>query len=424
MPLPVASATPKCLLERWPGMNRSPLINLGVFAGAGGLTIGLAESGIETHRLYELDDACCATLKHNSADSDSPIQAEIHNEDVSTVDWSDVRAPVGLLAGGPPCQPFSRGGKHLGNRDGRDQFPAILRAVRALTPAVVLLENVFGLLRPSFKWYLEYVQRQLAHPWCTPRHEEEPSSHLARLRALRGIDPEYKVARWTFNSADFGVAQVRLRVFLVAVRVELPTIAPPIATHSRGALLDAQRNGSYWKDRGLNRKGRESIPVRASVRSDVSFVSDPAPWVTVRDALDGMAAPATSSGSQDNHWLIPGARLYRGHTGSELDWPAKTIKAGVHGVPGGENVVLLDDGTHRYFTLREMARIQGFRDHYEFPVARSRAISQIGNAVPRPLARAIGLVLAPILGRDFESPSRVAARPIPAPYSLESHNVA
>jgi DNA (cytosine-5)-methyltransferase 1 len=405
-------------------VNRSPFINLGLFAGAGGLTIGLAEAGIETHHVYELDDGCCTTLERNSTGPDAIVRAEIHNDDVSSVDWSKLSAPVGLLAGGPPCQPFSRGGKHLGNRDGRDEFPAIFRAVRALSPAIVLLENVFGLLRPSFEWYLEYVERQLAHPSCAPLPEEEPGSHLARLRALRGTAAEYRVVRWTFNSADFGVAQVRLRVFLVAVRVDLPSIVQPIGTHSRGALLDAQRDGSYWKARGLKCKKRESIPVRAAVRSNVSFVSNPAPWVTVRDALAGLPAPATSPGARDNHWLIPGARLYRGHTGSELDWPAKTIKAGVHGVPGGENVVLLDDGTHRYFTLREMARIQGFPDRYEFPVARSRAISQIGNAVPCPLARAIGRELAPRLAPDVDTSCRFARQSIPAASSLESRNVA
>ena len=405
-------------------MNRSPFINLGLFAGAGGLTIGLAEAGIETHHIYELDEGCCTTLEHNSVGSGALIRAEIHNEDVSAVEWPDMSAPVGLLAGGPPCQPFSRGGKHLGNRDERDQFPAILKAIRELRPAVVLLENVFGLLRASFESYLEYIERQLVHPSCAPWPDEEPSSHLARLRALRGIAPEYRLVRWTFNSADFGVAQVRLRVFLVAVRVDLPAIAPPIGTHSRGALLEVQRDGSYWKARGLSPKVRKSIPVRAAVRSEVSFVSNPSPWVTVRDALDGLPAPATSPEVRDNHWLIPGARLYRGHTGTELDWPSKTIKAGVHGVPGGENVVLLDDGTHRYFTLREMARIQGFPDRYEFPVARSRAISQIGNAVPCPLARAIGLVLAPMLVLDVETSSRFSSPPELPSSSLEFRNVA
>ena len=405
-------------------MNPSALRNLGLFAGAGGLTIGLAEAGIETHHVYELDAGCCATLEHNSVGSAALVRAEIHEEDVSAVDWADVSDPVGLLAGGPPCQPFSRGGKHLGSFDVRDQFPAILRAVRELSPAVVLLENVFGLLRASFEWYLEYIERQLVHPSCAPWPDEDPSSHLARLRCLRGAMPEYRVARWTFNSADFGVAQVRLRVFLVAVRVDLPFVAPPVGTHSRGALLEAQRDGSYWRARGLDCKDRKSIPVRASVRSDVSFVSDPAPWVTVRDALDGLPSPSTSPEVRDNHWLIPGARLYRGHTGSELDWPAKTIKAGVHGVPGGENVVILDDGSHRYFTLREMARIQGFPDRYEFPVARSRAIAQIGNAVPCPLARAIGLVLVPILRPDAERSSRFSSRARPVPSSPESRDVA
>ena len=137
-------------------MNRSPFINLRLFAGAGGVTIGLAEAGIETHHIYELDEGCCTTLEHNSVDSGALIRAEIYNEDVSAVEWPAMSAPVGLLAGGPPCQPFSRGGKHLGNRDERDQFPAILKAIRELMPAVVLLENVFGLLRASFESYLEY----------------------------------------------------------------------------------------------------------------------------------------------------------------------------------------------------------------------------------------------------------------------------
>jgi len=73
-----------------------------------------------------------------------------------------------------------------------------------------------------------------------------------------------------------------------------------------------------------------------------------------------------------------------------LDWPAKTIKAGVHGVAGGENVLLLDNGRHRYFTLREMARLQGFPDDYDFTGPRSRIIGQIGNAVPVELARILG----------------------------------
>lgn len=95
-----------------------------------------------------------------------------------------------------------------------------------------------------------------------------------------------------------------------------------------------------------------------------------------------------------NHVGVPGARLYAGHTGNRLDWPAKTVKAGVHGVPGGEHVLLCSDGSHRYLTVRECARLQGFPDSYIFAGSRSEAMRQIGNAVPVPLGRLIAAQIA------------------------------
>ena len=73
------------------------------------------------------------------------------------------------------------------------------------------------------------------------------------------------------------------------------------------------------------------------------------------------------------------------------------MKAGVHGVPGGENVLLLDNNTHRYFTLREMARLQGFPDDYSFTGTRSQIIGQIGNAVPCKVAQIIARSLKRVL---------------------------
>jgi site-specific DNA-cytosine methylase len=78
---------------------------------------------------------------------------------------------------------------------------------------------------------------------------------------------------------------------------------------------------------------------------------------------------------------------------SPFDWPAKTIKAGVHGVSGGEAMIRFDDRSLRYFTVREAARMQGFRDD-EFPVARSRSMGAIGNAVAAPLAELLTRQLA------------------------------
>lgn len=90
-----------------------------------------------------------------------------------------------------------------------------------------------------------------------------------------------------------------------------------------------------------------------------------------------------------NHNHNPGARAYLGHTGSALDEPAKTLKAGDHGVPGGENMLLYADQTVRYFTVREAARLQTFPDHFLFSGSWSESMRQLGNAVPVRLAEAV-----------------------------------
>jgi DNA (cytosine-5)-methyltransferase 1 len=84
-----------------------------------------------------------------------------------------------------------------------------------------------------------------------------------------------------------------------------------------------------------------------------------------------------------------GPRQYAGHTGSPLDEPSKTLKAGVHGVPGGENMVVLADGSVRRFTVAEAARLQGFPEDVEFHGSNSEQMRQIGNAVPPMLTYAL-----------------------------------
>jgi len=137
------------------GLVKNGHVDIELFAGSGGMTLGLAREGLSPDHLFELDKHCCETLKHNAKGANPSVTGEVHPEDVSLVDWSRIQKPVRLLSGGPPCQPFSMGGKHLAERDGRNQFPAALRAIRELLPSVVLLENVPGLARESFRPYLD-----------------------------------------------------------------------------------------------------------------------------------------------------------------------------------------------------------------------------------------------------------------------------
>ena len=364
--------------------------DLELFTGAGGLSLGLAAAGFIAEHLFEKNARACATLKANK-ERGAGVRGEVHSVDVRDVDWSKIPTPVRLLAAGPPCQPFSLAGNHKGDQDHRNEFPATLRAVRELRPEHVLLENVQGLVRPSFRKYFDYILLQLSFPSFAPLSADEDwLAHLERLTChADGRAPEY-IVRWrVLNAADYGVPQLRTRTVIIASRADRPVVELPAPTHSRTALLVDQAAGTYWERHRLEAPSQEGPRVDPEeLRRDPS--ASLLPWRTVRDALSDLRAPGTTDADPLQHWIIPGARLYRGHRGSVLDWPSKTIKAGVHGVAGGENIVHLDDGSFRYFTLREMARIQGFPDTYAFEGPRSRIIGQIGNAVPFKLAEALG----------------------------------
>lgn len=118
----------------------------------------------------------------------------------------------------------------------------------------------------------------------------------------------------------------------------------------------------------------------------------PGPPPTLREALASLGPPSSSAFA--GH-VVHGAtaRSYKGHTPSSLDRPAKAVVAGVHGCPGGANTVRLDDGSVRYLTPRELARVQTLPDDYVLPTTWSVAVRQLGNAAPPALVRAFAAPL-------------------------------
>lgn len=370
--------------------------SLELFSGAGGLAKGLELAGAEHRAFVEWNRDACETLKLNY---DPTL---VHNVDVRHFDFSQIKN-VDFIAGGPPCQPFSMGGKHRGNEDSRDMFPYAIKAIRTLAPKAFIFENVKGLLRKSFSSYFNYIILQLTYPSLTKDGFLSWTKHLEALEALHtsGQNTElgYNVVYRLLNAADFGIPQKRERVVMVGIRRDLDVGWNfPSPTHTQDSLLwNKFVDESYWERHRVPKAKREQPP--PLLRSRITrlknrygfFEPEAKPWRTVRDAIGDLPNPGESYSSSryPDHIFKSGAKTYPGHTGSYIDAPSKTIKAGGHGVPGGENMLRNEDGSVRYFTVLEAKRIQTFPDDYTITGAWSEAMRQIGNAVPVELGRFI-----------------------------------
>jgi DNA (cytosine-5)-methyltransferase 1 len=350
----------------------------------------------------ELNPHACNTIRANKLRGfASVLEWPLMETDVHTVDFTKWNGGVEIVTGGPPCQPFSIGGKHLGSTDHRNLFPEAVRAVREIHPKAFVFENVKGLTRESFAKYFNYIILQLTFPTVTRRNNEEWINHLSRLERLltegTETDLHYKVAFRLLNAADYGVPQRRERVFIVGLRSDLEQAwSFPNPTHSREALLRSQfETEDYWERHRVARRWRQQCVRNAHGEkgTQMGFFADDSrePWRTVRDATFDLGEPSrdTNKCLFPNHVFQGGARAYPGHTGSPLDAPAKTLKAGDHGVPGGENMLLYPDGLVRYFTVRESCRLQTFPDQYVFDGSWTENMRQLGNAVPVKLGETV-----------------------------------
>jgi len=375
-----------------------------LFAGAGGLAMGMSRAGFRHAAVVEWDHHSCETFRHNQRLHAHDVDAwPLFEGDARSFDYSQVTDDVMVVSGGPPCQPFSMGGKARGFMDERDMFPEAVRAVRELRPKAFIFENVKGLMREAFTSYFEYIHLQLSHPELMRRGRESWEGHRARLEqhhTSKRVRSTYNVVFRLLNAADYGVPQKRERVFMVGFRSDLGAQwSFPEPTHTEAALLrDQWVTGDYWERHKVAKRNRPAPTERLQgriARLRTAPLLDAQPWATVRDAIADLPDPERNPRNKiPNHLFNPGARSYPGHTGSPLDVPAKTLKAGDHGVPGGENMLSRADGSVRYFTVREAARLQTFPDDFIFPGSWTETMRQLGNAVPVRLGEAVAASVA------------------------------
>lgn len=380
-----------------------------IFAGCGGLALGVADAGFTHDFIVERDTDSVETLNVNKKRRVKHVRHwEIEQCDTRELDFRPLEG-VDLLSGGPPCQPFSIGGKHLGPRDPRNMWPEAIRAIREIRPKAFLLENVRGLFRPDFSGYLDYIILQLTYPDFKSRSGETWRNHLARLRRYskgRGEGKgEYRVLTRAINAADYGAPQKRHRAIFIGIASEFGNNwIFPAPTHSQEALAWSKHiERDYWERHGVRRICEPSSESEAWVLKHLLALKEKPreyPWITVRDAIGDLPPPSKRE-KIAGHWQHPGAKAYPNHTGSNIDEPAKALKAGDHGVPGGENILASRNGKVRYFTIREMARLQGFPDDFVISGSWRAATRQLGNAVPTPVGQYMaGAILKIIRGNE------------------------
>jgi DNA (cytosine-5)-methyltransferase 1 len=352
-----------------PGVDsRSPTM-ICLFAGGGGLHLGLRQAGFQTVFATDWWQPAAETFTLNCPD------VTFHHGDVRHLTPSDVAELTGgtnidIVVGGPPCQGFSTLGDQLHGDPRNTFFEAFARVVRWTTPNAVLIENT------------SYLRSQYSG-----QYEQEITEALSALG--------YEVYVTTLNAADYGTPQLRRRVFFVGTRLRRP-FAWPEPTH---AALPARGLHPY-QTVGEAIMDLEDVEASANVPNHVALRHGEKVIARYKLIPEGGRMPPPQE-------LPPEIRRRNfGNTYKRLhrDKPALTL------VPGN-NAFPVHPTAHRSLTPREAARLQDFPDDYIFAGARNEQCKLVGNAVPVRLARHLGVALRAHIAAGEELPAARAAEP-------------
>jgi DNA (cytosine-5)-methyltransferase 1 len=334
-----------------------PTIDL--FAGVGGLSIGLREANFDVLAACEWDDDACDTFaKHHTA-------TDLIRGDLGSPEALEriraYRGTVRVVAGGPPCQPWSSGGLRRGGEDPRNGFPLFLKAVKDLQPDAFIMENVAGV-----------------------RRAEQRSYYDAFIRDLEALG--YSIALQEVNAADYGIPQNRRRVIAVGIRGR--SFVFPVPTHGPGRDFEHVVAGDVLSVDQIIGEPNSSI-VTFAMRPDLR----PNPY-------DGHLF---NGGGRPIQLSRPSPTLLASMGGNKTPWldtqnvvppyHAHLIRGGVPRkglVPGARRITVAEAAVLQTFEIPERSASDGIT----FAGRRSSQYKQVGNAVPPRLAMVIGTALA------------------------------
>ena len=314
--------------------------NIELFAGAGGLSLGLEKAGFEVVELVEFDHNACETLKKNRPGW-NVVEDDIHN-----VDFKPFKGIIDVVTGGAPCQAFSYAGKRKGFGDVRGTlFEEYARCVKEVHPKMFLFENVKGLLT-----------------------HDEGRTFKTIYSTLENLG--YSLSYAVLNACYYGVGQKRERLILIGIRNDLVgqiKFEFPKANSSVTTLREALKDVPKSKFTPYSKKKQEVL----------NLVPEGGCWVDlpVDVAKEYMGKSYYSGGGR------------RGMA-RRIAWdePCLTLTTS----PSQKQTERCHPEETRPFTVREYARIQSFPDEWKFVGSLSSQYKQIGNAVPVELARRIG----------------------------------
>lgn len=330
-------------------MNKfNKVTGLELFAGGGGLALGLEQAGVEALAVVEIDHEACETLRHNRPNW-TVIEADIHN-----VDFSEYKGKVDLVSGGAPCQAFSYAGKKLGFGDTRGTlFAEFARCVEQVQPKMFLFENVRGLL-----------SHDKGRTFATIKQTFE--------------DLNYGIQSKVLNACYYGVGQKRERIILIGIRNDLSetiSFSYPEPEDTRTTLREALKDCPLSEGQSYSESKYEVM----------KLVPPGGCWVDLPEdvAKQYMGKSYYSGGGR------------RGMA-RRISWdePCLTLTTS----PSQKQTERCHPDETRPFTVREYARIQSFPDSWEFQGKMSSQYKQIGNAVPVELARRVGIQIIKALG--------------------------